>query len=68
MYLVRRQPKFRDSPSDIRELGFRQAAKGQLTRRQAMGEVIDWLTYYNLQKTYSTLDYISLLQLQFEQN
>lgn len=36
------------------------------TRRQAMDEVIDWLTYYNHRRRHSTLGYIS--PMQFEQN
>ena len=36
------------------------------TRRQAMDEVIDWLTYYNHKRLHSTLDYIS--PMQFEKN
>ncbi len=36
------------------------------TRRQAMDEVIDWLTYYNHKRLHSTLDYTS--PMQFEQN
>lgn len=36
------------------------------TRRQAMGEVIDWLTYYNHRRRHSTLGYIS--PMQYEQN
>jgi putative transposase len=36
------------------------------TQRQAMDEVIDWLTYYNHRRLHSTLDYIS--PMQFEKN
>jgi len=36
------------------------------TRRQAMDEVIDWLTFYNYRRAHSTLAYIS--PMQFEQN
>jgi len=36
------------------------------TRRQAMDEVIDWLTYYNHRRRHSTLGYIS--PMQYEQN
>ena len=36
------------------------------TRRQAMDEVIDWLTYYNHRRLPSTLGYIS--PMQFEKN
>ena len=36
------------------------------TRRQAMDEVIDWLTYYNHGRLHSTLGYIS--PMQFEKN
>jgi putative transposase len=36
------------------------------TRRQAMDEVIDWLTFYNHRRLYSTLGYIS--PMQFEKN
>ncbi len=32
------------------------------TRRQAMDEVIDWLTYYNHRRRHSTLGYISPMQ------
>ena len=35
------------------------------TRRQAMDEVIDWLTFYNHRRLHSTLDYVSLMA--FEQ-
>ncbi len=34
------------------------------TRRQAMDEVIDWLTFYNHRRLHSTLGYVS--QMQFE--
>jgi len=36
------------------------------TRRQAMDEVIDWLTFYNHRRLHSTLGYIS--PMQFEKN
>ena len=36
------------------------------TQRQAMDEVIDWLTYYNHKRLHSTLNYIS--PMQFEKN
>jgi len=36
------------------------------TQRQAMDEVIDWLTYYNHRRLHSTLNYIS--PMQFEKN
>ncbi len=36
------------------------------TRRQAMDEVIDWLTFYNHKRLHSTLGYIS--PMQFENN
>ena len=36
------------------------------TRRQAMDEVIDWLTYYNHRRLHSTLGYIS--PMHFEKN
>ena len=36
------------------------------TRRQAMDEVIDWLTFYNHRRLHSTLGYIS--PMQYEQN
>jgi transposase InsO family protein len=36
------------------------------TRRQAMDEVIDWLTFYNHSRLHSTLGYIS--PMQFEKN
>ena len=29
------------------------------TRREAMDEVIDWLTFYNYRRLHSTLDYVS---------
>ena len=29
------------------------------TRRQAMDEVIDWLTFYNSTRLHQTLDYVS---------
>ena len=34
------------------------------TRRQAMDEVMDWLTYYNHRRLYSTLGYISPMQFE----
>ena len=36
------------------------------TQRQAMDEVIDWLTFYNHRRLHSTLGYIS--PMQFENN
>ena len=36
------------------------------TRRQAMDEVIDWLTFYNHQRLHSTLGYVS--PMQYEKN
>ena len=36
------------------------------TRRQAMDEVIDWLTFYNHRRLHSTLGYVS--PMQFEKN
>ena len=36
------------------------------TRRQAMDEVIDWLTFYNHRRLHSTLGYLS--PMQFEQH
>ena len=36
------------------------------TRRQAMDEVIDWLTFYNHRRLHSTLGYLS--PMQFENN
>jgi len=36
------------------------------TRRQAMDEVIDWLSFYNHARLHSTLNYVS--PMQFEQN
>ena len=36
------------------------------TQRQAMDEVIDWLTYYNHKRLHSTLNYIG--PMQFEKN
>ena len=36
------------------------------TRRQAMDEVIDWLTFYNHRRLHSTLGYLS--PMQFEKN
>ena len=36
------------------------------TRRQAMDEVIDWLTFYNHRRLHSTLGYIS--PMRFENN
>ena len=32
------------------------------TRRQAMDEVIDWLTFYNHRRLHSTLGYVSPMQ------
>jgi transposase InsO family protein len=34
------------------------------TRRQAMDEVIDWMTFYNHRRTHSTLGYVSPMQLE----
>jgi transposase InsO family protein len=34
------------------------------TRRQAMDEVIDWLSFYNLRRLHSTLGYVSLMQFE----
>jgi len=34
------------------------------TRRQAMDEVIDWLTFHNHRRLHSTLGYISPMQLE----
>ena len=36
------------------------------TRRQAMDEVIDWLTFYNHRRLHSTLGYVS--PMQYERN
>lgn len=36
------------------------------TRRQAMDEVIDWMTFYNHRRIHSTLGYVS--PMQFEKN
>ncbi|MSQ60016.1 MAG: IS3 family transposase, partial [Betaproteobacteria bacterium] len=36
------------------------------TRRQAMDEVIDWMTFYNHRRLHSTLGCVS--PMQFEQN
>jgi len=35
------------------------------TRRAAMDEVIDWMSFYNHRRLHSTLDYVS--PMQFEQ-
>ena len=32
------------------------------TRRQAMDEVIDWMTFYNHRRIHSTLGYVSPMQ------
>jgi len=32
------------------------------TRRQAMDEVIDWMTFYNHRRLHSTLGYVSPMQ------
>ena len=34
------------------------------TRRQAMDEVIDWLTFYNHRRLHSTLGYVSPMQFE----
>ena len=34
------------------------------TRRQAIGEVIDWLTFYNHGRLHSTLGFISPMQFE----
>ena len=34
------------------------------TRRQAMEEVIDWMTFYNHRRIQSTLGYVSLMQFE----
>ena len=34
------------------------------TRRQAMDEVIDWLTFYNQRRLHSTLGYVSPMQFE----
>ena len=34
------------------------------TQRQAMDEVIDWLTFYNHRRLHSTLAYVSPMQLE----
>jgi len=36
------------------------------TRRAAMDEVIDWLSFYNARRLHSTLDYVS--PMTFEKN
>jgi putative transposase len=36
------------------------------TRREAMDEVIDWLSFYNHSRLHSTLNYVS--PMQFEQS
>ena len=36
------------------------------TRRAAMDEVIDWMSFYNHRRLHSTLDYVS--PMQFEQH
>ena len=36
------------------------------TQRQTMGEIIDWLTFYNHRRLHSTLSYIG--PLRFEEN
>jgi len=34
------------------------------TRRQAMDEVIDWMTFYNHHRTHSTLGYVSPMRFE----
>ena len=34
------------------------------TRRQAMDEVIDWMTFYNHRRIHSTLGYVSPMQFE----
>jgi putative transposase len=35
-----------------------------VTRRQAMDEVIDWMTFYNHRRIHSTLGYVSPMQFE----
>ena len=65
---TRYDPAQRWSPSAKNQQGTTAASDGQkfAMQREAMDEVIDWLTFYNHRRLHSTLAYVS--PIRFEAN